>query len=488
MAHEFLTDFLAKLQDAGELVRVAAPVDAALELSAIVERVTRAEDGGPALFFENVKNSPIPVVANLLGSRRRLCLALGVDSLDQASSAMDRLLNGETATGWLDALKLTAPASASNRFAPRVIKTAVCQQVVKLGRDVNLWDLPVPRCWPDEANPTLTAAQTLTRHPLTNVEHWGSYPLQVIGPREVVPHWHRQHEGYRHWQTAVRERKQLPVAMSLGGDPLLGLMASAPLLPGLDRGLFGGLLRGASLDLVRGRSVELDVPAGAEIIIEGYIDHAATPQMAPSIASDSGHYSLPEELPVIQVTAVTHRANPVLPVVIASRPPNESSWMSLALDRLFLPLVQRLIPEVVDWHRPFSGGSRHMLFVSIRKDAPHQARRVLNALWGATAFGSSKLTVVVDADVNVQREADVWFAVGSHTHPGRDLIFNPGSTQMDDHAAPVRGIGHAVGLDATRKFTDEGHPRAWPLPLQHSEELSTSVAERWSELGLGGQH
>ncbi len=488
MAHEFLTDFLAKLQDAGELVRIAAPVDAALELSAIVERVTQADDGGPAILFENVKNSPIPVIANLLGSRRRLCLALGVDALDQVSAAMDRLLNGEAASGWLDALKLTAANSRSSRFAPRVIKTAVCQQVVKLGRDVNLWDLPIPRCWPDEANPTLTAAQTLTRHPVTNVEHWGSYPLQVIGPREIMPHWHRQHAGFQHWQTAVRERKQLPVAMSLGGDPLLGLMASAPLLPGIERGLFGGLLRGASLDLVRGRSVELDVPAGAEIIIEGYIDHAAARQTAPPIASNSGHYSLPEELPVIQVTAVTHRANPVLPVVMASRPPNEASWMSLALDRLFLPLVQRLIPEVVDWHRPFSGASRHLLFVSIRKDSPHQARRVLNALWGATAFGSSKLIVVVDTDVNVQREEDVWFAVGAHAHPGRDLIFNQGSTPMDDHAAPVRGIGHAVGLDATRKLTDEGHPRAWPLPLQHSDELRALVADRWSELGLDRWH
>ena len=484
MAHEFLTDFLAKLQDAGELVRVAAPVDAALELSAIVERASQAADGGPALFFENVKNSPIPVVSNLLGSRRRLCLALDVDSLDQISATMNRLLSGETSSGWLEALRLTASATPSNRFAPRVIKTAVCQQVVKLGRDVNLWELPIPRCWPDEANPTLTAAQTLTRHPVTNVEHWGSYPLQVIGPREVVPHWHRQHEGYRHWQAAVRERKQLPVAMSLGGDPLLGLMASAPLSSSIDRGLFGGLLRGASLDLVRGRSVELDVPAGAEIILEGYIDHAATPQMAPSIATGSGHYSLPEELPVIQVTAVTHRANPVLPVVIASRPPSESAWMSLALDRLFLPLLKRLIPEVVDWHRPFSGASRHLLFVSIRKDSPQQARRVLNALWGATEFGSSKLIVIVDADVNLQCEDEVWFAVGAHVHPGRDVIFNQGPTQMDDHAAPVRGIGHALGIDATSKLPDEGHPRAWPHPLQHSDALQALVAERWSELGL----
>ncbi|MEK6260904.1 MAG: UbiD family decarboxylase [Planctomycetota bacterium] len=484
MPHDFLTDFLTKLQDAGELVRVAAPVDAALELAAIVDQVTKSGEGGPAFFFENVKNSSIPVVANLLGSRRRLCLALGVDSLDQASAMMDRLLNGEASSGWLDALKLTAPISPSNRFAPRVIKTAVCQQVVKLGRDVNLWDLPIPRCWPGEANPTLTAAQTLTRHPTTGTEHWGSYPLQVVGPREIVPHWHRQHEGHRHWQTAVRERKQLPVAMSLGGDPLLALSAAAPLPAGVDRGLFAGFLRGTSLDLVKGRSVELDVPAGAEIILEGYIDHAAAPLLAPPIASDSGHYSLPEELPVVQVTAITHRANPVLSVVIASRPPSEASWISLALARLFLPMAQRLIPEIVDWHQPFAGAGRNLLFVSIRKESPQQARRVLNALWGLGHFGQSKLIVVVDADVNVHREEDVWFAVGSHAHPGRDSIFNQGPTAMDDHAAPVRGIGHAVGIDATRKLPDEGHPRDWPLALQHPDELIARVHERLSEFGL----
>ena len=484
MPHDFVSDFLAKLQDAGELVRVAAPVDAALELAAITDRAAKSPEGGPAILFESVKNSSMPVVANLLGSRRRLCLALGVDSLDQASAMMDRMLNGEASSGWLDALKLTATLSPSNRVAPRVIKTAVCQQVVKLGRDVNLWDLPIPRCWPDEANPTLTAAQTLTRHPTTGAEHWGSYPLQVVGPREIVPHWHRQHEGHRHWQTAVRERKQLPVAMSLGGDPLLTLMAAAPLPVGVDRGLFGGHLRGASLDLVKGRSVELDVPAGAEIIIEGYIDHAAAPQMAPPIASGSGHYSLPEELPVIQVTAITHRANPVLPVVVAGRPPCEESWISLALERLFLPMVRRLIPEVIDWHQPFAGAGRHLLFVSICKESPQQARRVLSALRGLNHFGQSKLIVVVDADVNVQHEAEVWFAVGSHAHPGRDYVFHEGPTFMDDHAAPLRGIGHAVGIDATRKLPDEGHPRAWPPALQHPDELLARVQERWSELGM----
>lgn len=484
MPHDFLTDFQTKLQDAGELVRVPSTVDAGLELATIVHQVTQAGESSPALLFESVKNSSIPIVANLLGSRRRLCLALGVDSLDQASTVMDRLVNGEESSGWLDALKLASPANPSHRFAPRLIKTAVCQQVVKLGRDVNLWDLPIPRCWPEEANPTITAAQTLTRHPITGAEHWGHHPLQVIGPREIIPHWHRHHLAWRHWQEAVRERKQLPVAMSLGGDPLLTLAATVPLPITTDRGLFAGLLRGASVDLVKARSVELDVPAGAEIVIEGYIDHAAATQMAPAVATDSGHYSIPELLPVIQVTAVTHRANPVLPVSIFSRPPSEASWIASAHERMFLPLIQRLIPDIVDWHKPLSGAGRNLMFVSIRKDSPQQARRVLNALWGLDYFEPSKLIVVVDADVNVQREDEVWFAVSSHAHPGRDVIFNQGPAGMNDHATPVRGVGHAMGIDATRKLTDEGHPREWPTVLQHSDELIARIRERWSEFGL----
>ena len=484
MPHEFLSDFISKLEDAGELVRISAPVDAALELAIITDRISKSPGGGPALIFENVKNCSIPVITNVLGSHARLGLAWGVDSLDQASVALDRLLNREFQGGWLDALKMTALMTPPNRFAPRLIKTAACQQVVKIGRDVNLWDLPIPRCWPDESHPVLTAAQTITSHPLSGAVHFGWHPLQVVGSKELLPHWHRFHDGYRHWQTAVRERKQLPVAISLGGDPLLTLMAAAPFPGGTDRRLFGGFLRGGSLDHVVGRSVELNVPAGAEIILEGYIDHMAAPVAASPIACHSGCYSLPDELPVIHVTAITHRANPILPVIMTGRPPSENSWISLALDRLFLPLTRRLIPEVIDWHRPCAGAGRNLLFVSMLKESPLQARRVLNALWGLGHFGQSKIIVIVDADVRVHKEEDVWFAVGAHAHPDRDYVFNHGPVSMDDHATPTRGVGCNLGIDATRKFSEESHSRSWPADLQHSDELIRKVIDRWQELGL----
>jgi 4-hydroxy-3-polyprenylbenzoate decarboxylase len=486
MPHDFLSDFLVKLQDADELVRVSAPVDSSLELAAIVDRVTKSRSGGPALLFENVKNGSMPIVANLLGNRRRLCLALGVDSVEQLSTKLLDSPSSDTG-GWLDALKFSPSSAGLSKFAPRMIKTAVCQQVVKLGRDVNLWDLPVPRSWPGEANPVITAAQVLTLDPQTNARHVERFPLQVLGQQQLVPHWHRHHSAHRHWRAALRDQKQFPIAISLGGDPSFAVMTAAPLPPGTDELVFGGFLRCAGVDLVKGRTQPLDVPAGSEIVIEGFIDCTSPLVDAPPIASGSGFYSSSESLPTIQVTAITHRANPVLPVIAPGPPPCEESWITLAVERLFLPVIQRLAPEIVDVHQPFAGAGRNLLFVSIRKEHPQQARQVLNALWGSRQFGRHKQIVIVDADVNVRDEQTVWFALGSHTHPGRDVILNEGPTAMDDHATPVRGHGHKIGIDATRKLPEEGHHRTWPDALVMTQDVLQSLQNRWPDFGLGEQ-
>ena len=295
MPHEFLSDFLSRLQDAGELLRIAVPVDTGLEVAAITDRVCKLPGGGPALLFEKPSNSSIPIVTNVLGSRRRLCLAFGVDSLDQLSDKMNRLLQPESG-GWLEAFKLVPSMSGLAKFAPRVIKTAVCQQVVKLGRDVNLWDLPIPRCWPDEANPVITAAQIVTRDPTSGMTSVARFQVQVIGQQQLVPHWHRFHAGFHHWQSAVREQRQFPIAIALGGDPLNTLMTVAAAAFPCDALLFGGFLRGTGLDLVKARSIELEVPAAAEIVLEGYIDYAAPLTEAPSIAGATGHYQPAEQL------------------------------------------------------------------------------------------------------------------------------------------------------------------------------------------------
>ena len=484
MPHEFLSDYLSKLQDAGELVRIAPMVDPALEVAAITEQACRQPGGGPALLFEQPKNSSIPILTNLLGSRRRLCLALGIDSLDQLVDKLNRLLQPESG-GWLEALKLVPSMAGLAKFTPRVIKTAVCQQVVKLGRDVNLWDLPIPRCWPEEANPVITAAQILTHDSATGERSVARFPVQVFGQQQLIPHWHRHHASYHHWQAAVREQRQLPIAVALGGDPLNLLMTAAPALASSsDTLLFGGFLRGSAIDLVKARSIELEVPAASEIVLEGYIDYAAPVVEAPVIASSSGHYVPAEPLPVIQVTAITHRANPILPAIVPGRPPSEESWIALAMERLSLAAIKATIPEIVDIHLPFAGASRHLLFVSLQKTHPSHARQVLNALWGSRLLGLSKTIVLVDADVNVQCEDEVWFAVGSHANPGRDLIIAEGPTHMEDHTNQYRGTGQKLGIDATRKHPEEAHSHNWPKSLQMPAEVLAQLRSRAAELGI----
>ena len=484
MSYESLADFLAVLQDRGELVRISAPVDPALELAAISDRVAKTSTGGgPALLFENVKNSTFPLVTNLLGSRRRLCLCLGVDGLDGLATDLDRRLQSQQASGWLDALKLVPDWGGAGKWLPKLVKTGACQQVVRLGRDVNLWDLPIPRCWPGEPDPVITSGLMFTSQPGSTTTHQWRSPLVVTGQNELA--WYDGDPNQNALISAtISSGQNLPVAISLGGDPALTL---ATTMTGVtDPRLFAGLLRGASLEVVRCRTNELEVPATAEIVIEGYID-AANPMSAQpvSVARENGRY-VHRTLPLIQVTAITHRANPVYPAIIVSQPPSEESWISLAGERMTLPLLKRLLPEVVDIHRPFSGAGRNLLFVSIRKTRDFQARRVLYALWGLESFAPAKMTVIVDAAVDVQREDQVWFAVGNQACPNRDFVFSDGLASEDDYTPSESGLGRRVGIDATRK-SDRETGQAWPETMMMSDEILARIHDRWSEYGLDRQ-
>ena len=482
MTFASMAEFLAVLQDNGELVRITASVDSALEMATITDRVAKSShEGGPALLFENVKNSKFPVVTNLLGSRRRLCLCLGVSDLNDVAAELDQRWATEQPGGWLDALKLVPGWGGLSKWSPKLVKSATCQQVVRLGRDVNLWDLPVPRCWPGESDPVITSGQIVTCHPTTGKSVIFNAPLVVTAQRELAI-YDGDYDQRDLINTAIESKRNLPVAISLGSDPVITLAAS---LPGMnDPRLFAGLLRGASLEQVRCRSNELEVPAAAEIVIEGYLD-AANPQSSKvlSVARGNGRY-VRRELPIIQITAITHRANPVFPaLVVSSTPPGEDSWIALACERMTLPLLKRLLPEIVDIHQPFSGAGRNLLFVSIRKTIEHQARRILHALWGMEYFGRTKTIVIVDADVDVQREDGVWFTVGNNACPSRDFLFSDGRARDDDYTSLSSTLSSRVGIDATRKNERESSV-AWPDTLKMSDEIVAQVAERWSEYGL----
>lgn len=484
MAYDNLSDYLAELQDDGDLVRIAVEVDPVLEAVHVVERVCQRDGGGPAVFFENIKGHSIPMVANLLGSERRLCRALQADSFDQVAERVAGLIKPDLPDGWLNTLKLVPRFAQLATLPPKTVNAGICQQVVKLGRDVNLGELPIPQCWPNDPGPTITRGQVLTRHSETGVRDISLTPLHVDGQDTLCVHWSRRDEGWRRFVQYQREQRQMPVAVVLGGDPVLDYTAAAPLPPNTDAFLFAGFLRGKGVELVKCRSNDLAVPTNAEIIIEGFIDTDAPLVPADSIAAATGYYRVGQEVPRMQVTAVTHRANPMFPILVRGRPPMEDYWLNQASMRIFRPLVRLYVPEVVDYHMPRAGVFRHILFVSIRKEYAQQARKVMNALWSLGPLTVAKLIVVVDGDVDVRDEEQVWFHVGANVHPGRDTVFCEGPGDMDDHAAPIQGMGHKLGLDATRKLPEEGHSRPWPDALTMTPEIKERVSRRWADYGL----
>jgi len=487
MAHRNLSDFIGELEDDGELVRISAEVDPNFELAAVTTRACQSLDVAPALLFENVKGCSIPVVTNLLGSRTRICKALGVASLDEASARLESLIAPQAPQGLFETLRLLPQYAQLGALAPKEVSTGSCQQVVKLGSDVNLDTLPIPRCWPHESAPSITAGQVITCHPHAAHRDVDLIPLVVRDPTSLYVHWDSHSDGWKNFEQHRASHLQMPVAVVLGGDPLCTYAASFPAPYGNDETMLAGFIRNQNVDVVRCRSVEIEVPADAEIVIEGYIDVDRPRERTGPLAAATGFYGEVSELPVLQVTGLTHRSNPIFPAMITNSPPAEIEWLNRATERLLAPFVKLFLPEVVALHQPRYGAFRNLVFVSIDKRYPQQARKVMHALWSFSQLAVSKVIVVVDADVDVCDESQVWFHVGAHVHPGRDAVFCEGPTHMSDHAAPVMGVGHKLGLDATRKLPEEGHPRDWPERLSLNADLETLVTQRWDEYGLGGR-
>ncbi len=483
MAHRILADFLTFLDDRKDLVRVSAPVDRDCELAAIaMTAATAGADGGPAIMFDAVRGCDIPVAANLLNCRRRLCGALGVESLQSAADRLQALLISELPDGWAESLRLLPRVAQLGSVAPRVVKTGACQQIVAMGQDVDLSQLPVPRFTTDENNPTITSG-VLHFVDRDGARHGERHPLEVIGPNRLAVHWHPHHDGYAAHQKYVAESRPMPVAVSLGGDPLLTYASSVSLPGGADALQFTGLLRGGGIDVVRGRSIELDVPADAEFVIEGYIDPADPVWEGGSVPSAWGFSVQNQWLPVINVTAVTHRANPVFPIIVPGRPPTELNWYHKLTERLLVPLLRFYHPEIIDINFPMCGGPGQMLFVSIAKRYPRQARTVLQSLWSLRALMAVKTMVVVDADVDLDDEQSVWLATASHVDPGRDVVVTDGPGDADDHAASVRGVASKLGIDATRKISGEGAVRGGRPTSANSATLE-QISSRWQEFGF----
>jgi 4-hydroxy-3-polyprenylbenzoate decarboxylase len=479
VAFNSLADFLEDLERAGELLRVTATVDAELEIAAITERVAQA--GGPALFFVNVKGQHPPVVTNLLGTEGRICRALQVASLSEMADRAALWLSPAEAEGWLDKIKPSGSLAGQTKSPPRVVKSGLCQQVVKLGRDVDLGQLPVLKNWPSERHPTITAGRVFTRDP-SGERAVETVPLAVLDRDRLGVAWHLHHHGFKHAEQFAAADQRMPIAIVLGGDPLYALMA-APLPRGVEPFSFAGLLRGRPVEVVKCRTHDLEVAADADLVIEGFVDPAELPLAAGPIAGTSGYYLPSTQLRSIHVTAITQRANPVYPALVTGRPPHESAVLDRVLERLFLPLVRAAVPELVDYALPAAGGRASVAFVSIRKSFPQQARKAAAGWWGLEHLMFTKLLVIVDEGVNVRSESEVLAALGANVHPGRDVFFHQGPADPADHATPTSLLGHAIGIDATRKLPAE-HAAPWPERLAASAETQELIAGRWAEYGL----
>lgn len=484
MKFKDLREFIALLEQQGELRRVSAPVRCELEISEIADRM--AKGGGPALLFDNVTGYTTPVVIGLFASERRMASALGVDHLDELVDRVQGLLAMVQGPpeGLVNKLRTLGRLVQLGSFQPRTVGHAPCQEVVLQGDAVDLLRFPILQCWPLDAGRFITLPLVITRDPETGAQNYGTYRMQVFDSRTTGMHWQTHKVGARHYRLSQeRGVDRLEVAVALGGDPATIWTGSAPLPPDLDEMALAGFIRQEAVELVRAKTVNLLVPAQAELVLEGYVVPGEERLEGP-FGDHTGYYSLPEPYPVFHVTCLTHRRQPIYPTTIVGRPPSEDYWMGKVTERLFLPVVRLVLPEVVDINMPAEGVFHNLVLVSIKKEYPGQARKVMYGLWGMGLMSLAKSIIVVDHFVNVQDPSEVAWRVANNLDPARDLVLVSGPLDDLDHASSTPKFGGKLGIDATRKLPQEGYSRQWPPDIVMTPEVKALVDRRWAEYGL----
>ena len=483
MPYSSLADFLEELAQHGELARVSAEVDPQLEIAEITRRVAR--NNGPALLFDRVRGQTMAVVTNLLGSELRVCRALGVETLDAIASRTEALVEQHTPQNWFDRLRMSGDESGVDKFRAKTVKAGPCQQVVRLGRDINLSGLPLVKQWSRESGGAITCGQLVAQ--LRGSEERGVTlcPLIALDENRLAAIDDGRSGFARHWDSHVAAGEKMPAAVVLGGDPAGTIAASIELPDAIDAYHMTGLLRGRAVDVVKCRTHGLVVPAEADLIIEGYFDPETPPAAVEAAAFGGSHYRLPRPAPVLHVTAITHRSHPIIPVLIDSGHQGEIAALAKVRERLLLPAVRSVAPGVVDLHVPAYGGLHRFAFVSMRKTHAFEARQVASALWGSPALRFTKFLILVDDYVDVHDTPRVLAAVGANVSPERDVFSYDGPTHGSDHAQLATALGRHLGIDATAKIAGEqaGH---WPAPLAASDEIMQLVTARWAEYGVVG--
>jgi 4-hydroxy-3-polyprenylbenzoate decarboxylase len=481
MPYSSLAEFLEELSTRGDLARVGVEVNPALEIAEITRRVAPA--GGPALLFDRPAGQTIAVVTNLLGTESRACLALGVESLDELSERIESLIDKNTPHNWFERLKMTGDETGANKFRPKLVKSGPSQQVVRLGRDVDLAGLPMTKQWPAESAASITAGLLIT--PERGAENRGltTCPLMALDENRLAIIDDGHSSFARHWSVFRTAGEKMPVAVVLGGDPAGLVAGSIPAPPGADAYHLIGLLRGKPLDLVKCRTNAFEAPAEAGFIIEGYLDPEVPLATIRSAGSGGMHYRTIESAPVLHVTAITHRSHPILPAMIESRSFGELAVLLKVRERLLLPSIRAIAPDVVDLHMPALGGLDRYAFVSFRKTFPHHARQIAAALWGSASLQFAKFLILVDAGVDVHDVQRVLAETGAHVAPERDIFTHDAAAHASDHANTLGPLGRHVAIDATAKIAGERSHGA-PPPLVAGEDIGRLVTERWSQYNV----
>lgn len=485
-----LQSFIAALDAAGELVRISHPVRVRLELCEIADRVSKQPGGGKALLFEKPilddgTVSRHPVAINLFGSMKRMSMALGVESLDEVGARITQLMDLKMPDGLIAKLGMLPRLLEVAKFPPRrKAGSPRCQEVVLTGKQIDLTKLPIITCWPEDGGPYVTLPMVVSKDPKRGIRNVGMYRVQVLGKDSVAMHWQRHKVGAAHWREMAERGEKMPVCIVVGADPASVYSASAPLPPNVDEYIFSGFLRRKPVQLAKAVTNDLDVPADAELVIEGVIDPSEPLVVEGPFGDHTGFYSEADLYPRVQVTAVTMRREPVYATTIVGRPPMEDFYLGHATERIFLPLLRLTTPEVVDYHMPAEGIFHNLVFVSIDKQYPGQAYKVMNALWGAGLMSLAKVLVIVDKEVNVRDPQEAWWVALNNLDPERDVRFTMGPVDVLDHASRSFTYGSKMGIDATRKWPEEGFTRNWPKVIEMDDETKASVDAMWHKLGL----
>jgi 4-hydroxy-3-polyprenylbenzoate decarboxylase len=482
VAYRDLRQFLGKLEKEGDLKRISVEVDPVLEITEISDRTVKA--GGPALLFERPRGSRIPVVTNLVGTERRIELALEADSLEEIAGRITSMLDVQSPQGLLDKVKMLPKLAELGAVFPKTVRSGACQEVVRT-EGFSLFDFPILQCWPEDGGRFITWPMVITKNPETGKRNVGCYRMQVFDERTTGMHWQTQKHGAEHYRSALSrdKRGKLEVAVAIGSDPATCLAGILPVPPDMDEFMFSGFLRHEPVEVVPCKTVDLEVPANAEIVLEGYVELGEMRTEGP-FGDHTGFYSLEGQYPVFHVTCVTHRKESLYLTTIVGPPPQEDYFIGHAIERIFLPVMKMQHPEIVDVAMPAEGIFQNLMIVSIRKSYPGHARKTMNAIWSLGQAMFTKVVVVVDHDVNVQDPKEVVWKALCAIDPERDIEFVLGPVDTLDHAARRQDFGSKMGIDATRKWPEEGYTGRWPDEIRMDETTKQRIDSLWQQLKI----